>query len=267
MKKLILVCLVSLLFIPSRTFASLDTNLYYGLRQNNNVTQLQKFLISKGFLTGNATGNFFSLTARAVKVYQTNKGISSTGYVGPLTRKAINGELAANIFSPGQPATNQTGATALTPSQLAGTKDTTANPSAFGQSITNQPGTSFGSSTSTTDASTSLQAQRKLLQDQLSLLQSKQNTSTLITSFKFAGFDSPANAGVIDNDHTIVVTLPDNTNLATLTPIIQLSANSTISPKSGIAQDFTLPVTYTVTDTHGDTQDYIVTVITEGNSG
>ena len=62
MKKIILVSLCSLLFVPLVANAALNTNLYYGMQQNSNVTQLQGFLIDKGFLTGTATGNFFSLT-------------------------------------------------------------------------------------------------------------------------------------------------------------------------------------------------------------
>jgi peptidoglycan hydrolase-like protein with peptidoglycan-binding domain len=38
-----------------------------------------------------ATGYFGSVTAAAVKAFQTSKGISATGFVGPLTRAALNG--------------------------------------------------------------------------------------------------------------------------------------------------------------------------------
>ena len=93
MKKFIIVSLLSLLFAPFVANASLNTNLYYGLQQNSDVTQLQNFLHDKGFLTANATGNFFSLTLRAVRAYQTSAGINPTGYVGTLTKKAINDAL------------------------------------------------------------------------------------------------------------------------------------------------------------------------------
>ncbi len=108
MKKIILASLLSVLFLPLIASASLNTNLYYGLQQNINVKQLQQFLISKGFLTGNATGNFFSLTAKAVKTYQGSVGISATGYVGALTRKAINSELAIGNGNDSQVSTSQT---------------------------------------------------------------------------------------------------------------------------------------------------------------
>lgn len=109
MKKIII--FLSLLFIPVFAFASIDKNLYYGLQKNSDVTQLQEFLIDKGFLTGNATGNFFSLTLKAVKAYQASASISPTGYVGALTRKAINDELAANLSASNQEATTETGST------------------------------------------------------------------------------------------------------------------------------------------------------------
>jgi peptidoglycan hydrolase-like protein with peptidoglycan-binding domain len=41
-----------------------------------------------------ATGYFGSATAAAVKKFQTSKGISATGYVGPLTRAALSGSAA-----------------------------------------------------------------------------------------------------------------------------------------------------------------------------
>ncbi|MDO8530270.1 MAG: LamG-like jellyroll fold domain-containing protein [bacterium] len=108
MKKFII--FLALLFMPVFTFASIDTNLYYGIRNNSDVRELQEFLIDKGFLTGSATGNFLSLTLKAVKQYQTSVGISSTGYVGNLTKKSINSELVANLSSSNEAATSETGA-------------------------------------------------------------------------------------------------------------------------------------------------------------
>lgn len=92
MKKLILLSLLCILCIPLVTSASLDTNLYYGLKNNADVKELQTFLIGKGLLNSEATGNFLSLTVSAVKSYQKEKGISQTGFVGVLTRDAINSD-------------------------------------------------------------------------------------------------------------------------------------------------------------------------------
>ena len=100
MKNFILFFLLSLLFIPLAAEAFFDINLYYGLRNNNNVKELQEFLIDKGFLTGvSATGNFLSLTLNAVKSYQASAGINQTGYVGILTRTAIKNERITAIQS------------------------------------------------------------------------------------------------------------------------------------------------------------------------
>ena len=71
-------------------------NLYFGLRNNSEVSCLQQFLKSKGttiYPEGLVTGNYFSATVSAVKKYQASKGISQTGYLGPLTRAAVNSEL------------------------------------------------------------------------------------------------------------------------------------------------------------------------------
>lgn len=89
--------------------ASIDTNLYYGVKNKAEVQELQEFLIDGGFFTGNATGNFYSLTLKAVKAYQTSAGLPKTGYVGVLTRKAINDQLAADLQASDDQAIADTG--------------------------------------------------------------------------------------------------------------------------------------------------------------
>jgi hypothetical protein len=83
------------------------------------------------------------------------------------------------------------------------------------------------------------------------------STGDEITAF---GFASPAATGVIDQDaHTIAVTVPYGTDVTNLTPTITLSDGATVSPTD--SQDFTNPVTYTVTAQDGiTTQSYVVTV-------
>lgn len=93
------------------------------------------------------------------------------------------------------------------------------------------------------------------------------STEKVITSFALSGF-SPEIDGTIDNNaHTVYVVVPDGTDLTKLTPIIEVSDNAAVSPGSGIVQNFTSPVIYTVTDMYGGTQNYTVTVVTESNSG
>ena len=105
MKKLI-IALSGLLFVPFFASASIDTNLYYGLRNNPEVMELQEFLIYKGYSLPSATGNFLPLTLKAVKKYQADNGISTTGYVGTLTRASINKELESMLAESNEEAIN-----------------------------------------------------------------------------------------------------------------------------------------------------------------
>jgi peptidoglycan hydrolase-like protein with peptidoglycan-binding domain len=57
--------------------------------RGENVTALQNTLISKGFLTGPATGYFGSATKKAVMAYQKSLGVTGTGYYGAKTRKMM----------------------------------------------------------------------------------------------------------------------------------------------------------------------------------
>lgn len=94
MKKIIFVLTLSLFLLPLFAGASFSHDLYYGMTNNSDVKDLQTFLSGKGFFSGQSTGNFFSLTMAAVKKYQASKNIITTGRVGPLTRQAVNNDLA-----------------------------------------------------------------------------------------------------------------------------------------------------------------------------
>ena len=95
MRKVLTLLAISAMALPTITAASIDTNLKYGAR-GTEVSELQEFLIDKGFLSGAPTGNFFSLTLKAVIAYQTSVSLPATGFVGPMTRNAINQELVGN---------------------------------------------------------------------------------------------------------------------------------------------------------------------------
>ncbi|HUL58558.1 MAG TPA: hypothetical protein VLU43_04750, partial [Anaeromyxobacteraceae bacterium] len=58
---------------------------------------------------------------------------------------------------------------------------------------------------------------------------------------------------------TIALTLPFGTDVTALTPAVTITGAS-VSPASGAATDFTIPVVYTVTAADGSTKDYTVTV-------
>ncbi|MEI6304550.1 MAG: peptidoglycan-binding domain-containing protein [Candidatus Taylorbacteria bacterium] len=71
------------------------TNLTSDLRfstTNSDVTTLQNYLNVTGYMTVEATGYFGNVTLNAVKSYQTAHSLDSTGFVGPLTRAAIQRE-------------------------------------------------------------------------------------------------------------------------------------------------------------------------------
>ncbi len=79
----------------SATAQPFNQNLYFGLRNNADVRRLQDFLIGKGLLAASLnTGNYFSATQAAVRLYQSSHGLPATGYFGPLTRARVNAEIA-----------------------------------------------------------------------------------------------------------------------------------------------------------------------------
>lgn len=80
-----------------------------------------------------------------------------------------------------------------------------------------------------------------------------------ITAFNFAGW-VPAIVGNIDESaHAITATVPYGTDVTALAPTVTITGAS-VSPASGAAQNFTSPITYTVTAADGSTQTYTVTV-------
>ncbi|MEK7646165.1 MAG: PKD domain-containing protein [Patescibacteria group bacterium] len=78
--------------VPCYTFT---TNLTIGSR-GDDVTALQKLLISKGFSLPSLQVGFYPYgyygveTSQALKKYQTSVGIEATGYFGPVTRASLN---------------------------------------------------------------------------------------------------------------------------------------------------------------------------------
>jgi len=80
-----------------------------------------------------------------------------------------------------------------------------------------------------------------------------------ITSFKIT---VPPREGVINEAaKTISINnIPMGTVITALVPNITMSEKATVSPASGVAQDFTNPVIYTVTAEDGTTATYTVTV-------
>jgi hypothetical protein len=89
------------------------------------------------------------------------------------------------------------------------------------------------------------------------------DSSKAITAFNFTSQNA---TGVItEAEHTIAITVPFGTNVTSLTPTITYKGTS-VRPASDAAQDFTNPVTYTVTAADSSTQIYKVTVKVALNS-
>jgi hypothetical protein len=85
------------------------------------------------------------------------------------------------------------------------------------------------------------------------------STETDITAFSFVEQTGPATIDAVN--HTIAIEVGATTDITTLVPTITLSVGATVSPLSGVAQNFTSPVVYTVTAEDGTTtQNWTVTV-------
>ena len=77
-------------------------------------------------------------------------------------------------------------------------------------------------------------------------------------------FDIPLDpevVGFIDQStHTILLNIPEKTDITRLVPTVIISDNATVYPESNIPQDFSKPVIYQVTAEDDSTQEYTVTV-------
>jgi photosystem II stability/assembly factor-like uncharacterized protein len=73
---------------------------------------------------------------------------------------------------------------------------------------------------------------------------------------KILTYSIPGQVGtstIVNADSTVKVFMPYGTDLSHLTPTITVSTGATINPSSGVAQDFTHPVSYVVTAQNGTT--------------
>lgn len=67
-------------------------------------------------------------------------------------------------------------------------------------------------------------------------------------------------------DHVVIVTMPYGVSLSSLTPTIGISSGATITPSSGVAQNFTDTVHYYVTSSDLTVQRWIISVYNESPS-
>lgn len=95
---LLFIAALAIVGIPASSQAAViqfTRSLGYGTPQRAEVMQLQQFLIDRGYLNSAVTGNYLSLTKKAVQAFQLDQGIETTGYFGPKTRTAANKILLA----------------------------------------------------------------------------------------------------------------------------------------------------------------------------
>ena len=77
-------------------------DLSYGMQNNQEVIQLQRFLKIQGYGPSeempdeDAPGSYLAATREAVKQFQKDNKLPPTGYFGPLTRKLVNNMVTAN---------------------------------------------------------------------------------------------------------------------------------------------------------------------------
>ena len=90
------------------------------------------------------------------------------------------------------------------------------------------------------------------------------STTKAITAFNFNGLTPNVIGTVNEGAKTIALTVPYGTNVTSLVPIITHTGAS-LSPNTGVPQNFTSPVTYTVTAADSSTQQYTVTVSVAAN--
>jgi hypothetical protein len=90
----------------------------------------------------------------------------------------------------------------------------------------------------------------------------EKSSDNAIASFKFLTAKGEA-VGTIETDNRIIITVPNGTPLNSLVPIIEIPEKAMITPGSGVAQDFTLPVDYLVRAENGSVMRYTVVVLAD----
>jgi len=98
---------------PSFNFSR---DLFFGMRADSDVTNLQEFLSEHSYYSGQSTGNFFLLTLKAVKHFQSANGISPTGYFGPKSRAIANDLISKELGSSGDGTIKSQGSLSIEPS-------------------------------------------------------------------------------------------------------------------------------------------------------
>ena len=127
-----------------------------------------------------------------------------------------------------------------------------------------------GSSFRTVNLETGNTTQIQGYGDTFNLIYFAINTEPLLSyENDILSFSIPEQVGetVIDDvEHTVELEVSTGTNVTALVPTIEISDLATIFPESGVSQDFTNPVEYTVIAENGDEQVWMVTVSVQPSS-
>ena len=86
-----------------------------------------------------------------------------------------------------------------------------------------------------------------------------------ITGFSLKGLNPEVIGTINETDHTVSLSVPYGTDVTNIVPTITISDKASINPNNNIAQNFTSPVTYTVTAEDNSIQNYVVTVTVAPN--
>lgn len=91
MRKLLFVIVLMFIVLPITAQASFDNNIRYGTKNSDFVREIQEFLTDQGLYSGPISGNFYTLTLKAVKTFQNRERITpANGYWGLATRSRAN---------------------------------------------------------------------------------------------------------------------------------------------------------------------------------
>jgi hypothetical protein len=215
---------------------------------------LGTFITSGGLLTVAADESAPSLTVRATSTYDTTKSGTATvlvliyGITG-FSFGGTPGIISGTNITVGFPYSTSAEITSLVPLITVTPNATVYPPSGVPQNFSNPVIYSL-------TAADGFQAVYTV---------TLKNSRARITGF---GFANPPVTGIIDETaKTISVAVPYNTNTAAMAPAISVSPKAAVSPAAGTAQNFTNPVSYTVTAENGSTAAYTVTLTKAGQGG
>lgn len=91
------ISLIGVFCLQSPAFAAFDTNLKYGVRNSDDVREVQEFLQDNGVYNGPVTGNFYTLTLQAVRKFQAKYKINPVNGVWGTSTRTVADSLLAEV--------------------------------------------------------------------------------------------------------------------------------------------------------------------------